>query len=105
MQTEISLLTTKVEYISPSQIMRDLIPLRQITLDVSSVFGMKCDYCDSHTTTFEDSKGEIELAKEPKYGPQTKHLSVKWYHFREYTRRGTSNIFYIETNEQHADII
>ena len=43
MQTEIALLTTEAEYISLSQSMRDLISLRHIMLEVSSVFGMKCD--------------------------------------------------------------
>ena len=45
MKTEIDLLTTEAEYISLIQSMRDLIPLRHIMLEVSSVFGMKCDSC------------------------------------------------------------
>ena len=69
--------------------MRDFIPLRHIMLELSSIFGMKCDSCNSYTTTFEDSKGEIELAKEPKYRPQTKHLFIKWHQFREHIKRGT----------------
>ena len=69
MQREIALSTTEAEYISLSQSMRYLIPLRHIILDVSSVFGMKCDLCNSYPTTFEDNKGAIELAKEPKYRP------------------------------------
>ena len=105
MQIEIDLSATKAEYISLSQSMRDLIPLRHIMLEVSSVFGMKCDSCNSYTTTFEDNKGAIELAKEPKYRPQTKHLSIKWHHFREHTKQGTAEIFYIETNEQKAYIM
>ena len=60
-KTEIDLLTTEAEYISLSQSMRYLIPLRHIMLEVSSVFGMKCDSCNSYTTTFEDNKGAIEL--------------------------------------------
>ena len=47
------------EYISLSQIMRDLIPLRYIMLELSSVFGMKCDLYKSYTTAFEYNKGEI----------------------------------------------
>ena len=105
MQTEIALLTTEAEYIILSQSMRDFIPLRHIILEVSSVFGIRCDSWNSYTTTFEDNKGEIELAKEPKYRPRTKHLSIKWLHFREHIKRGTSKIFYIETNEQQADIM
>ena len=76
-ETEIALLITESEYISLSQRMRDLIPLRHIMLDVLSVFGMKCDLCNTYTTTFEDNKGAIELSKEPRYRPRTKHLSIK----------------------------
>ena len=43
MKTEIALSKTEAEYTSLIQSMRDLIPLRPIMLDVSSVFGMKCD--------------------------------------------------------------
>ena len=46
--------------------MRYLIPLRHIMLEVSGVFGMKRDSCNSYTSTFEDNKGAIDLAKEPK---------------------------------------
>ena len=75
-QTEIALLTTEAEYIGLSQSMRYLIPLRHIMLEVSSVFGMKCDLCNSYTNFFKYNKGAIELAKEPKYIPQTKHFSI-----------------------------
>ena len=89
MQTYIALSTTEAEYISLIQSMRDLIPLRNIMIEASSVFGMKCDSCNSCTRTFEDNKGEIELAKEPKYRPQTKHLFIKWNNFREHIKLGT----------------
>ena len=104
-QTQIALSTTEAEYISLSQSMRDLIPLRHIMLEVSSVFGMKCDQSNSFKTTFEDNTGEIEFAKEPKYRPQTKYLSIKWHHFREHIKRGTSKILYDETSEQKAYIM
>ena len=42
-QREIALSTTNAEYIRLSQSMIDLIQLRHIMLDVSSVFGIKCD--------------------------------------------------------------
>ena len=41
------------------------------------------------TTTFEENKGSIELAKETKYRPQKKNISIKWYHFREHIKQGT----------------
>ena len=67
-------------------------------LEVSSVFRMKCDSYDSYTTNFEENKGEIDISKEPKYRPITKHPSIKWHHFRDHIKQGTSKIFYIETN-------
>ena len=97
-QTEIYLSTTEAEYISLSQSMRYFIPLRHIMLEVSSVFGMKFDLCNSYTTTFEDNKGAIEFATEPKYIHRTKHISIKWHHFRDHIKQVTSNIVYIETN-------
>ena len=45
------------------------------------------------------------LSKEPKYRPRKKYVSIKWHHFREHIKQGTSNIVYIETNEQQLDII
>ena len=72
MQTELALSTTEAEYISLSQITRYLIPLKHIMLEVSSIFGMKFDSCNSYTTTFEDNKGENELAQKTKYRPRTK---------------------------------
>ena len=59
---------------------------------------MKYDSCNSYTTTYENDKGAIELAKETKYRPQSKHLYMKWYHFIEHIKQGTSKIVYIETN-------
>ena len=69
------------EYINLSQSMRYLIPLRHSMLELSTVYGMKFDSYNSYNTTCEDNKVSIELAKEPKK-PQTKHLSIKWHHFR-----------------------
>ena len=61
MQTEVALFRTEAEYISLSQSMRYFVPLRHIVLEVSIVFGMKCDSCNSYIKTFEDNKGAIEL--------------------------------------------
>ena len=61
MPIEIVLSTIEAEYISLSQSMKDLIPLRQNMLEVSSVFVKKYDSCNAYTMTFEDSTGAIKL--------------------------------------------
>ena len=60
-QTEIALSETEAEYISLIQSMRFLIPLRHNMLEVSSVFGIKCDLCNSYTTKFEENKVNINV--------------------------------------------
>ena len=52
-KTEIDSSKTEAEY---SQRMRDLISLRLIMLEVSSVFGMKCDLFSSYKTTLNTIK-------------------------------------------------
>ena len=74
-------------------------------LEVSTVLVMKWYSCNSYPTTFHENKEAIELAKEPKYRPLKKHISIKWYFFREHNKLGTSKIVYIEINEQQADIM
>ena len=71
-------------------------------LEVPSVFGIKCDSCNSYATTLKYNKGAIELAKEPKHRPLTKHISIKWHHFREHINQGTSKIVYTEKMKNKA---
>ena len=53
---------------------------------------------------FEDNSGAIELAKAPKICPHTKHIALKYHHFKEHIRKGLIEINPIDTLEQVADI-
>ena len=53
---------------------------------------------------FEDNNGAIELAKAPKIRPCTKHISLKYHHFREHVRKGLIKLNPIDTLEQVAGI-
>jgi hypothetical protein len=53
---------------------------------------------------FEDNKGGYELAKAPKMRPRTKHIALKYHHFRQHVTNGTIRIHSIGTKEQIADI-
>ena len=37
---------------------------------------------------FEDNNSKIELSKAPKIYPRTKHIALKYHHFREHVRKG-----------------
>ena len=53
---------------------------------------------------FEDNNGAIELAKAPNIRPRTKHIALKYHHFREHVRKGLIEKSTIDTLEQVADI-
>ena len=54
-------------------------------------------------TLFEDNKGAEELANVPKNRPRTKHIAVKYHHFREHVRNNTIRIAKIDKKEQLED--
>ena len=53
---------------------------------------------------FEDNNGAIELAKAPNIHPCTKHIALKYHHFREHVQKVLIEINLIDTLEQVADI-
>ena len=104
MQTEIALSTTEAEYIALSQSMRDLIPLRGILKELSGLLNVNNITPITHSSAFEDNNGALELAREPKYRPRTKHIAKKYQHFREHVKNKTIRVIAINTKEQIADI-
>ena len=57
-----------------------------------------------HCTIFGDGDACIELVKCPKMRPRTKHIGLKYHHFRSKVKYGLVTVTYIDTREQIADI-
>ena len=55
-------------------------------------------------TVWEDNNSCIRVAESPKFTPRTKHIVLKYHHFRHFVLNGTVNIKPIDTTEQLADI-
>jgi len=53
---------------------------------------------------FEDNSAALEIAKVPKMRPRTKHINIKYHHFREHVKAGMIRILPIDTKDQLADI-
>ena len=104
LQTEISLSRTEAEYIALSQAMRDVIPLMTIIEELSEVLKIKKEKPKIFCTVFEDNNGALELAKTPRMRPRTKHISLKFHHFRQQVKDGKIKIEAIDTKVQIADI-
>jgi hypothetical protein len=104
LQSEIALSTTEAEYISLSQSLRELIPMRTIIQELSSVYNIPPQEATAYSTVFEDNKGCVDLIAAPTMRPRSRHISIKCHHFREHVRTGHTRIKWIRSHEQLADI-
>jgi len=104
LQSEIALSTTEAEYIALSQATRDLIPLRALLKEFSQTTKLIVGDITTHSTIFEDNKGCVDLALAPKLRPHTKHIGLKYHHFRSHVENGSLKIQWIDSKNQLADI-
>ena len=83
--------------------MRDVIPFVEQVKEMDVIIGNDSPKVKLHCTLFEDNNGAIELANAPRYRPRTKHIAIKYHHFREHVKNGMVSIKAIDTGEQIAD--
>ncbi len=104
MQTEIALSTTESEYLSLSACLRDVIVIQQLLEELTrkNFLGNKAEAVVK-CTVFEDNKGCLEIATAPKMRPRTRHIAIKYHHFRRHIAMKTITIKWVETNNQVAD--
>ena len=88
MQTEIALSTTEAEYIAHSQAMREVLPIIWLMEEARKHEIPVLNATPKiHCKVFEDNAGAIEIANVPKMRPRTKHLNIKYHHFREEVKK------------------
>ncbi len=104
LQTEIALSTTESEYIALSQALRDVIPMMALLLELNKLVTLHIPKPEIHCKVFEDNNSCIAVAESPKFTPRTKHIAIKYHHFRGFVKNKSININHIATTEQIADI-
>jgi Reverse transcriptase (RNA-dependent DNA polymerase) len=105
LQTEIALSSTESEYISLSQSLREVIPLMRLINELKlSGFDIPGETPRVLCKAFEDNSGALEMARTPKMRPRTKHLNIKYHHFREAVLNGDITIWQVNTLDQIADL-
>ena len=106
-QTEIALSTTEAEYVGLSQALREAIPLMNLIKEMEAKkIKVNSKIAKVHIKVFEDNAGAIEIAKEKKYRPRTKHLNCKLHHFRYHVEvLKNVSIHKIDTEMQPADML
>ena len=104
LQTEIALSTTEAEYVALSQAMREVIPFMNLMVEVGDVFPLNNPKPKFHCKVFEDNRSCIKVAESPRFTPRTKHIAIKYHHFRKHVSDGNIDILPISTHDQLADI-
>ena len=105
LQTEIAFSSTESEYIALSQALREVIPLMRLVKELNKAGFSIHDHSPAvHCKLFEDNSGALEMVKHDKYRPRTKHINIKYHHFREHVDKGLITVHAIRTQDQQADI-
>jgi hypothetical protein len=105
LQTEIAFSSTEADSIILSQTLRDVIPLMRLIRELHHAgFNMPHAPPEIHCKVFEDNSGALIMATTPKIRRRTKHINIKYHHFREAVNNNEITIHPIETSYQIADI-
>lgn len=104
MQTEIALSTAEAEYIALSSAIREVIPFMTFLSELSVIFDIDLPKPKVFCKIFEDNESCISISK-GRFTPRTKHIALKYHHFRRYVDNGSIIIHSINTKEQTADLL
>jgi hypothetical protein len=115
LQSEIALSTTESEYIALSMGTRELLPIRRLLQEIHQQTIIKLPLPIQFNTTktsslaatqvFEDNASCIVLAHSESTKMRTKHIALKWHHFKDQIRQGFIKVVKIDTNYNWADIL
>jgi hypothetical protein len=111
LQTEIALSTTEAEYIALSMGARELIPIRRLLRELLADSPL-CNLAQfpsnilPPSTIYEGNALCIAVAtKEVHHKPRTKHIALKYHHFKDYLQSGAIQIVKVPTSQNLADIL
>lgn len=98
--------SSESEFVALSTALREIIPIMVLLKEIQSM-GWDLPGTESkiHCRVFEDNSGALELAVNPKFRPQTKHINLKYWHFCEHVEAGDISVSHINTNSQPADYL
>ena len=104
MQKKISLSTAESEYVACSTAMRDVLSLIQLMQEIHKIFPVNKAKPIMNCNVYEDNESCIAMAKNRKFSPRTKHIAIKYHHFRRCLNK-TVFINSVDTIEQIADAL
>jgi hypothetical protein len=83
-----------------------MIPVMELLKEIKGLgFDVTSPEAQIHCRVFEDNSGCIDITKNPKYHPSTKHLNCKLHYFRSYAECKEISIHHIKSEDQPADYL
>ena len=70
---------------------------------VSSIFDIYLPSTEVFCKLFEDNKSCIAVSESKIFSPRTKHIAIKYNHFRIFVQKNIIRICYIDKREQTAE--
>ena len=104
MHTEIALSTAEAKY-ALSQAMREKIPFMRFMTELDIIFPVNLPKPKLFCKVFEDNKACILMATSIKFTPRTKHIALKYHHFKSWVDKKLINVIHVGTSNQLADML
>ena len=106
LQSVVALSTTEAELVALSTALRDVIPAMDFLEELKEKGILeKVTTPEIKCIAFEDNSGALEIANVHKMRPRTKHINIRYHHFRELIRKGQIIVKAISTTDQLGDIL
>ena len=102
LQTEIDLSTAESEYITLSQAMRDVIPLIQPLTEINCVYPIHNPVTIIKCKVYSDNESCNDISKTKRFSPRTRHIVIKYHHFRHFVDKEIIQVLSIGTRYQIA---
>ncbi|KAL8157755.1 hypothetical protein AgCh_002454 [Apium graveolens] len=95
-QTSVTLSTAEGEYIAAGSCCAQILWMQQILQDFGISYTNIPIYCDNTSA--------INISKNPVMHSRTKHIDVRYHFLRDNVSKGNTELIYISTEKQRADI-
>ena len=88
LQTKIAVSMAEAKYITLSSPLHGLIPLMTVMDELNEVFPLLMETPQFYCKVWEDNQSCIAMVTLQKFTPQTKHIALKYHHFKGHVESG-----------------
>ena len=99
-QSSIALSTTEAEYMSMTQVSKEIIWLRVLLEELGALTHIRQMF-----QLYGDNQGTLALARNPEYHARTKHIDIQYHFIRELVKAEKVFLEYCPSSEMIADIM